>query len=253
MNKSIFNFKIVYDDGTEVDMHDLGLWVENFRIKAPPRKHDTESLEARDGEIYLGSKIEPRKISTSFSFECDDYEEFDHFRDEIYKTFLSLQEFYIIRDLQPNKRMRVAVDGDFDIDYLTLEDGEFSINLIMFDPLLESVDEVEYKFTSSSFTLNNLSDIPIDPRKHDLTISFVGNSTGLKIKNNRTQDTWEYEGTTTTSDTLVLNGIRPEKNNQSIVHACNRKVIKLDKGENQFTISNASNFEISFNFRFKYI
>ncbi|MCV5307201.1 phage tail family protein, partial [Escherichia coli] len=86
-----------------------------------------------------GTTLKDRKITSTISVEAFDFVDFDLVRDEIFRIFNPLEKFYIIRDLQPGKRMEVSVDNDFDIDYVTLEDGEFQIDFIIHSVFLESV------------------------------------------------------------------------------------------------------------------
>nr|BDD47230.1 hypothetical protein 4 [Bacillaceae bacterium] len=277
MDKSIFNFKIQYQDGKTIDLHeDKNLWVSSFRIFSPSPNHTTESVEGRNGSVYLGTTLEERKITATIMVEALDYKEFDLIRDELFNIFNPLNEFYIIRDLQPGKRMKVSVASDFDIDYLTLEDGEFDIEFIIHSVFLESIgttlepvtfdpsiiqfgqdlilDETMYTHTTTSFQIYNASNITIDPTEHDLKITYKGTSNNLKIKNLTTGDEWGHNGTSSTGDTIILDGIRSTKNGLSIFRDSNRKLITLAPKLNKFELTGTSgNFEISFDFRFLFL
>jgi phage-related protein len=271
--KSVFNFKIQYKDGTVIDLHeDKNIWVSSFRIPSPKPNHTTEKVDGRHGSVLLETLLDDRIVKAKFSVEAADSAEFDLLRDELFRIFNPLNKFHIIRDLQPGKRMEVSVDGDFDLDYLTLEDGEFELNFVMHSPYLESVittlnpvqldgymqmstpDVVNYQFSDSSFSVWNEGDIAVDPRAHEITISFIGASNGLTIRNLITGDVWMYSGTTAAEDTLVLDGIRTFKNGQSVFGQTNKKLITLAPGWNNFEITGATSpFEISFDFRFYYL
>lgn len=277
MNKSIFNFKIQYQDGTMVDLHeDKNLWVSSFRIISPSPEHTTETVEGANGSISLGTTLRERKATSKISFETIDPAEFDLFRDELFRIFNPLNKFYIIRDLQPGKRMEVSVANDFDIDYVTLEDGEFDIEFTIYSGFLESIgttlepitfdpnklrlpqglvlDETMFKHSTTSFEIYNLSDITIDPRECELKISYKGASTNLKIKNVTTGEEWAYTGTSNSGDTIVLDGIRSTKNGLSIHGNTNRKLISLLPKSNNFELTGTSGtFEITFDFRFLFL
>jgi phage-related protein len=276
MIKSIFNFKIQYQDGTIIDLHeDKNLWVSSFRILSSAPEHNTETVLGRHGAIYLGTTLKERKVTSRISIEATDYVDFDLLRDELFRIFNPLEKFYIIRDLQPGKRMEVSVTNEFDIDYETLEDGEFSIEFVIHSVFLESIgttqdpftfdsglwqvgqglvmDDMIYTHTTSTFSIYNAGDIPVDPNSLPLLITFAGASTNLKIKNVTTGDEWQYNGTTAAGDIIKLDGVQSFKNDISIFKDTNYQIIKLAKGWNDFQIEGASGaFSISFLFRFYY-
>jgi hypothetical protein len=276
IEKSIFNFKILYEDGKVLDLHkDKDLWVSSFRISSPDPEHITSTVEGKNGSNYHGTTLKDRKITSTISVEAWDYIDFDLARDEIFSIFNPLKKFYIIRDLQPAKRMLVSVNNSFEIDYDTLEDGEFSVEFVIHSVFLESVgttldemsfekekwqfgqglivDETKYIHSSNSFRIFNAGNIDVDPREFPLEITFKGNSNNLKIINKTTGDTLEYSGTTTNNDLFVIDRIRVFKNGLTVLGDTNRNLISLATGWNDFTIEGTTgSFEISFNFRFYY-
>jgi phage-related protein len=271
--KSVFNFKIQYKDGTVIDLHeDKNIWVSSFRIPSPKPNHTTEKVDGRHGSVLLETLLDDRIAKAKFSIEAVDSAELDLLRDELYRIFNPLIKFYIIRDLQPGKRMEVSVDGDFDLDYLTLEDGEFELNFVMHSPYMESVittlnpfqlegysqmstpEEVKYQFSETKFRVWNEGEITLDPSVQSLLILFEGVSSGLTISNLTTGDQWQYNGTTGEDDSIRLDGIRSFKNEVSIFGQTNRKLVTLVPGWNEFEITGATSpFEISFDFRFYYL
>lgn len=276
MDKSIFNFKIQYKDGKVIDLHeDKNLWVSSFRILSPSPDHVTEKIDGRHGSLLLETTLQERKIKASFTIEAVDAIDFDLFRDELFKIFNPLKKFYIIRDLQPRKRMEVSVSSEFDIDYLTLEDGEFSVDFVINSVFLESIgttldplvttydrwqvgqgligEDTKYIHSTNSFRIYNSGDVPVDPCVVPLNIKFKGTSNSLSIINETTGDVWKYNGITNVSDTIELKGIRSLKNGLSIFKDTNKKLISIDSGWNDFRITGATSpFEISFDFRFYY-
>jgi phage-related protein len=277
MDKSVFNFKIQYKDGSIIDLHEKNLWVSSFRILSPAPEHITETVEGRHGSVLLETRLKERLITTTIQVEAVDHIDFDLFRDELFKIFNPLEEVYIIRDLQPGKRMKVKVSNEFDIDYITLEDGEFSVDFVIYSVFLESVgttlspftfdaeiwqigqglieaNDLKYVHNTPSFRIYNAGDIDIDPRVMPLKIEFKGISTNLTITNATTGDTWQYTGTTQAGDTITLDGVRALKNGTSIFGATNRKLITIKPGWNDFTVTGATGaFTISFDFRFYYL
>lgn len=112
-------------------------------------------------------------------------------------------------------------------------------------------EDASYVHNTSTFRIYNGSDIPIDPRQIPLKIKYQGASDKLKIKNNTTGDEWQFNGTSSTNDTILLDGVRSLKNGLTIFGQTNRKLITLAEGWNDFSITGASgSFLISFDFRF---
>jgi hypothetical protein len=273
MSKSIFNFRIQYKDGTEIDLHeDKNIWVSSFRIFSSKPNHITEKIDGRHGSVLLETILEDKKVKARFSVEAVNPEEFDLLRDELFRIFNPLNKFYIIRDLQPGKRMEVSVENELDLNYITLEDGEFELDFVIHSTYLESVittlnpiqlegyaqmstpEEVKYRFSETTFRVWNEGEITLDPRVQSLVILFEGVSSGLTITNLTTGDEWQYVGNTTENDSIRLDGIRSFNNDFSIFGQTNRKLITLVPGWNEFEITGATNpFEISFDFRFYYL
>ncbi|RFB74445.1 phage tail family protein [Bacillus sp. AW] len=277
-NKSVFNFKIQYKNGKTlpIDLHNKNLWVESFQIFSPSPDHKTESIEGRHGSIYYGTTLKDRKITSTISIEAFDFVDFDLFRDEIFQMFNPLEKFYIIRDLQPGKRMEVSVDSEFDIDYETLEDGKFSIDFVIHSVFLESIgttmdsftfdsnlwqigqgliaEDTKYTHNTTSFRIYNAGDILIDPKNIPLKITYKGVSNNLSIKNVTTGDVWSYAGQTNNGNIIELNGVKSTKNGTSIFGATNWGLITLKSGWNDFVLTGtAGNFEIKFDFKFYYL
>jgi predicted phage tail component-like protein len=279
MEKSIFNFKIQYNDGSILDLHERGLWVSYFRIPSLKPTHNTEKIEGGFGSVLTDTTIEERLITTSIQIEADTYQELDSLRDELFEIFNPLESFYIIRDLQPNKRVKVKVSNEFDLEYITLEDGEIEVEFVIHSVFFESIGTtlhphssgdltqvkklnfgdppIQYSFHNTNrFWVWNDSTVPIDPTQHEMEIIFKGESSNLRIKNLTTNEEWSYTGNTVDSDVLMIDGIRSYINDEtnSIFGQTNKKLISLNKGWNEFEIITGvdSDFTTEFDFRFYY-
>lgn len=263
-------------DGTIIDMHEKNLWVSSFQISAPAPNHQMEEIDGRHGELKLGTTLQSRKIKAQLTVEATDYISFDLFRDELFTIFNPLEDFYIIRDLQPAKRLKVSVSNHSDLEYVFLELGEMEIEFVIHSTFIESIgttlnpltfDEEKWQTGQGllleepiyvhqnvlSFQIFNAGDIVVDPCEFPLKIEFKGESTNLQIKNTTTGDMWQYNGSTTENDTLSIDGIKSLKNGISVFKDTNKKLIKIDKGWNEFMITGASEFLITFDFRFYYL
>lgn len=151
--KSPYNFLIEYEDGSAVDMDMLGLWVESFHIRSPDVERTYIEIPNRDGAQLATTRIKIRKVVISFQIEANSLEELDTLKHDIYRIFFEVEEFKIIRDITPNKYIHVVQDGEYDIENITPEDGELSIELTMLDPVING-DESTIPITDG-YIFNN--------------------------------------------------------------------------------------------------
>ncbi|KZR58364.1 phage tail domain-containing protein [Pseudobacillus badius] len=144
MEKSVFNFKVDKGNGDVMDLHSLDFWVESFRIGSHVPKHELAEIEGAHGMRSLGTTLGARKILSTIKVWSDKPGDFDLLRDQIYDIFNPLFPFYIIRDLQPTKRMGVIIPSGFELDYDTCSDGFFDIEFLMLMPYFEAVEKTVF-------------------------------------------------------------------------------------------------------------
>ena len=115
----------------------------------------------------------------------------------------------------------------------------------------EPLDRPQYKFTTNHFTVDNTSDVRIDPerRGHPFVLTLEGSSNGnMKITNKTTGEYVGRIGASTGKDSThektnfsgkwVLNGVRKTLNGKSDNMHCTSGVLTLAKGPNEFQIDN---------------
>lgn len=111
-----------------------------------------------------------------------------------------------------------------------------------------------YTFNSNIFNVLNGGNVKIDPRCMPLKITLKGTfSSSVTIRNNTTGEVFTYNGSLTSSDTLILNGVSYLKNGAHITGSTNKKLISLAKGNNSFSITGGTVTSISFEFPFYYL
>lgn len=271
--KSQHNFKVIRQNGEEYDLSELGILTNSFIIDAPITKHYRDVIGGRDGFVDNGTTYDGRTMRARCTMIANDFLDYDLLRNEIFKLFDSKESFYIVRDSEPGKRWLVKYDGTYSMARLTDVLGEFEIPFISPSAYAESIgttldpktfgvglwqvgqgliaDETMYTHTTNSFSIYNVGDVEINPRFIPLAIIYQGASENLKLRNETNGTEWQYTGTTVSTDTITLDGIRSLKNGVSIFGDTNRKLITLEKGRNDFTLTGASgSFSISFDFRF---
>ena len=266
-------------NGEVFNTADYGLKFKTFNISPPVASNQSDTVRGRDGSIDQGTQYDPRTIEAEADFWAEDYYDYPLLRNEIFKLFQSKEAFYVTDTREPAKRWLVKVDGGYDVEQVTPWKGELGIEFITVDqPFAESigtslnprrfdeeiwqigqglVDEVQdtdYIHSTTSFQIYNSSDIIVDPRVHEIKITFSGISNNLAITNATTGDVFTYSGSTSEGDTIELDGIKMLKNGQSIFRDTNHGLITLAPGYNDFLISGANDgdFEITFEFRFYY-
>lgn len=267
--------KIIRKNGDEhIVGEETGFKIRDFVVESPVPRYEQESLYGLDGYLDTGAEYEPRRLSALLQFYSYDKLDYPLKRNEIFRIFASKEQFYLIDSYEAGKRWLVRADG-FRPEQLTGTAGEFDITFqsssayaeslgTTLDPLTFDVelwqigqgltlDSSSYIKNTNTFTINNIGDRTINPRFLPLVIKFEGASTNLQIKNLTTLDFWKYTGTTTSGQSIILDGVKMWKQGVSIVRDTNKKIITLAPGINEFEIIGASSFVITFEHRFYYI
>jgi predicted phage tail component-like protein len=156
--KSEYNFKIQYPDGSIVDMHEIGLWIESFRIYSPNIERTLIELAGRPGALQVSSRITSRKIKIVFQIEESTAKAYDDFKHKIFSIFCHENEYKIIRDISPDTTLLAAQEGEYDIENITPTDGEFEITLIMLDPYKYG-EEITIPDSPNTITNNGFAEI----------------------------------------------------------------------------------------------
>ncbi|OLS39144.1 phage tail domain-containing protein [Bacillus sp. MRMR6] len=257
------NLVIERKNGEQIDFEESGIKTLDFVIDAPEPIHETEVIEGADGLIDLGTTYGPRKMRGSFYYEAESISEYALKRNEAFRLFLTRESVYLIDSREPEKRWLVKSSG-FSPKQVN-KYGFFEVEFGSFLPWAESIETTlemsvaqisgnkiqKYKHATSTFEIFNAGSQAVNPRRMLLLITYKGTSTNLAIKNLTTSDEWNFTGTTTTNDTIILDGIRATKNGLSIFRDSNRKLINIAPGWNEFQLVGAAGtFEISFEFRF---
>mgnify|MGYP000874979242 CR=1 FL=1 len=261
---------IIYNaDGILTDIEDHKLTCLGYNIPSPQITYERESADGQDGDVIIDAKYENRSIAVEFLYKASDIVEFHYIKSIIYRLFAKKDPFYITFRKEPARRWLVRLDTSFELVPTTPNVGSFTVYFISSSPFAESLgstlnpsdyfqirssDPVEYAFNHSSFSVWNDGDASIDPRQHYLKIEYKGASTNLVIRNLTNGTEWRYNGSSSSSDIFVLDGVKSFKNGFSVFGNTNRKLIKLEPGLNDFELFGvAEPFEISFDFRFLYI
>lgn len=232
---------------------------------------DFETLEERafdlftDLEPYYLYKAIPTKQSTMYGFELPGKEwgrELDFMPSEV--AFLHGKRYFVVNSDMSEIEQK-GLTGKFTVEletYLlpyaessaTLKELKlWDINKWQWNQGLTWDDELQYRFTSNNFTLKNFGNVKVDPRESELKITIKATTSSyLEIKNVTTDELFRFNGTLSTSDTLILNGIHSYKNGVNAILNTNKKLLTLAPGNNVFSVTGGTIQSIEFDFRFLY-
>ncbi len=262
--------RIKYDTESIIALHS--------NVATPSYDYVVEEVE-NGRRVVLDKNLNPRSINIRFLLKAFDFHDTYLLRDELYQFLSSNDELYFHESALPHKRWKVILNGEvmgekgyshasYDISLkavngfaetlgtsLDLQNRkEWDVNLWSWGMGLEWDKEYRYEHSSNTFTIENIGNLVIDPREHELEITIkAAASSYLEIRNDTTGDIYRYNGSLTTNDVLVLKGIRSLKNGISVFKNTNKKLLTLGIGSNQFTVTGGTIKSISFNFRFLYM
>ncbi|UTR05447.1 phage tail family protein [Alkalihalobacillus sp. LMS6] len=264
------------------DCHELGYLTRKFLPQSlQQRQQRQEAVGSANGHIYIpqATSYDGRLIDWDLLIKGVNYQHFLLKRTEFLSLICGKDEFYAYTKYEPNKLWKVTVPNAFQIPNIahyageaqlilessssyaysrgTLDDRfdfsgiwQFGMNI----PVMP--DEIKYKHQTRRFTIWNLGHAEINPVRmnEDLKIIYQGASNGLRITNETTQTSWQYNGSTSSNDRVVIEDVFSYKNSQTIFPDTNKSVLTLAQGANQITLTGTSGaFEIAFDFPFLFI
>ena len=260
-------------DGTAYKLSDYYVKIIDVIVPSVDDVLTSDYVEGGKGIIPLGTRTDRAPIKVYFDFRAIDRDHFFSLRNDIFKILRGKEWFYLIDNVEPHRRWKV-VCRSFEPQRIW-SIGRQTVEFPLISPYAESTNDTSvpiewgqgwywgqglewgsdsYTYTTSDFIIKNYGDEEVDPRFMDLKITFKGASNNLRIRNLTTGDDWQYSGTTTANDTIIIDGIRSTKNSLSIVRETNRKLISLAIGDNNMRITGTSGpFTISVEFRFPYV
>ena len=237
-------------DGTEIDIADYGLGVEDYNIPSVEIEHQTALVDGLDNYIVTQTKFTGRTISVVFCYVADDYANYVLLRRRLNGLFARKEPFYIKFKDDSSIRWMVRLASQFVTEKELETVGSMSIDFRCEKLYAESVTASNYTFNTVNFIVKNTGTETIDPRESQLDITLKGVfAKQVKMTNKTTGDVFIFTGALTANDTLKLTGIRTLKNNVSVLKNTNKKLITLNPGDNNFTVEGGTITSIVFNFR----
>lgn len=263
-------------NGDVIDLEQYGVFMTDFLPASLEYEHAFSVIQGRAGNIDNGSTYGPRTIKARFYMKAPSVETYAMARDRVYKLLNSIEPYYIIESRTPWKRRRVKLNAPFSMDqtrmYGFFEVEWVTVGIPFAESRLTSTESKEWQdsgwswgsgiqwgesmnvFDTTSFTVHNAGDVEVNPIYAMLDVEYVGASSNLYIVNNTNGSNSRYSLTSDSNDVIRFSGIRATKNGESIIADSNRRLIRLEPGDNNFTVTGTSGpFTLSFDFRYLYV
>lgn len=268
---------IELQDGSRIDTYEHSMRRLFHYIPSITVEHQREAVDGRRGLVVTDSSFTERMITVEFIYESYDIEDFYLLRDELNAIFARDDWFYIIFKNEPYKKYKVRMNGSinlppnmfmeqFQVEFLCDDiyalsiyptskfKKEWDIDMFAWNNSITWDEEPQYNFNTNHFQVYNLGTTDVDPRQDYLKITLEGMFTSqVVIINNTTGETYTCNTSLSSGDKLVLDGIKSTKNGQSVFRHTNKRLLKLRRGINDFTISGGVVTNISFDFNFLYL
>lgn len=263
-------------DGTIYNLGKMGFGVVSFNPPSANWQHTWQQVGKYHASL-TNSEVQQTTIPLVLdAFATDNYD-MELQRLMLRQIFMSDEYFYVISMRTPYLRWKCVADafGITQLDnYHKLK--SVSISLLCIDGFAESTAttqtpftyeaeswgigenlpngiDLPYMFTTPSFKAYNASIIPLRAEEHPVTITFQGVvASSLSIENVTTGQIFTLSRALTASDSLILKGLVPIVNGSQDYGASNHAYLDLAVGWNEFKITGASNFKISFDTHFYY-
>lgn len=250
----------------------------NVKHSSPEIEYNNLSFISDDGERESNnSTFNPFNIEMRFIISYSNQFNKRLIFSEIL-TFLSdKKSYYLVHDYMPGKKYCVQFEG-YEEEEKFLRYSIVNFRFKVFKGYSESIEstlceqditnqkwqfsqglipeDYQYTFDKNKFSVFNLGDFTIDPRKkHNLKIKLTGRSEGdVTIFNQTTGERFIFKNKLSKEqkDELTIESIHCYKNGVISNISTNGELITLVPGENKFLIENVSQVKISFDTRFLY-
>lgn len=233
-----------------------------------------------DGSQFNTATYGKNVINANFWVHFNDYYEYTLVKHDIYKLFMSKNIMRIRTDAEP-AIVKYVRAGNFEITPWEngAEDALFTIpfdnpsglkyslgnsnDLMTYDSELWQVGmnlpngkDLKYQFIDqTNFQVYNASDMTIDPyiQHHQLKIVIKHNGGAFGITNKTTGDLYRFNGSMSSNDTLMIDGINSYLNGKIVDNQTNYGYLTLAEGYNDIQITGVYDMDILFSFPFIYI
>lgn len=232
--------------------------------------------KGRDGVMVGKPSFGPYKLILRFFYAGIDLQDYNLFKHKLRGILFRRDPFYIVHSDMPGKKYAVYCEensitdighkyGTFEVSFnvfkgfseslKTTLDTDFLTDNWQFEDGLITDRDISYSHKSKGFQIWNGSNDIIDPLDHRLIIKIKADApNGFYMINHMTGERFEYYGSLTKSQTLILKGVHPIIGSSRVGFNTNFNWITLEKGMNNIEIDgkNVSNVSAEFDFNFVY-
>nr|WP_153381930.1 phage tail domain-containing protein [Companilactobacillus mishanensis] len=265
-------------DGTTYNLDDLGIRVISFDPPSPNYQFTYTQIHETKATL-TDTQIQQTTAPLVVQLKAKDVYDYELMRQRLLKIFASYESFYVINMRIPTIRWNVRAEA-FDVprlsnfwftqpitinlDYpegfaesvLNTSDDEFKVpnaNLSLGLDIPRDKD-ISYHFSNQSdFEIWNLGHIPLKADERPVLFEFKGEvGSQLVIKNKTTNQTFEFNRSLNSGNSLQIYGMKPVVDGVSAFQDSNHEFLDLAVGKNDFSISGASNWSLYITTRFYY-
>lgn len=270
------NIFVQRQDGTLYDLGKLGFRVVSFDPPSPNWQHTYQQV-GKYGAQLTNSEVQQTTIPLVLDGMANDNYDLEMQRLKLRRIFTSDKFFYVISLRMPYLRWKVVAEA-FTMPQLSSFHRlkAISISLDCIDGYAETTattttpfkydtaswglgdhipndEDVEYSFNASEFKVYNGSLIPLLADDRPATITFKGVvAKSLTIANQSNGQTFVLNRALKATDTFVLKGMVPLVNGTQVYAQTNHVYLDISRGWNNFKVTGATDFTISFDTRFYY-
>lgn len=264
------------DDTIEHEISELipGIEAQGITHQSPQLTPLVHQIAGSDGELVYPSYYAPSTVQAKFLLRGNDVYDYKLMASQLFRVLYSREPIQIHDEVEPYIVYCVIVkpftitpfnftDSQITVDFInpsgyrkSIVNSDAITNDMAIGMNIPSNASLQYHFNSNSFNIYNPSDVVIDPYiyRHQLIVKIKCNGKpNITNQTNNTSFAINGGNNLTTDNTLVLNGIDSLLDGHPYGLNTNMGYLKLEKGNNQISISGATDIDITFSFPFLYL
>lgn len=254
--------KIIDEDGSKnVGEHINGFIYLEAKTSYPVSVNDNLTVKGVDGELPSVATFAPFNLVIKFGLDGIDEQDINLIEMKIRRLFFKRNPYYIVTSDNPGIKYEVG-NPDINPDYTDFSSARFEMTFSVFKGYSESLDDtsqfsllngrwqfeagvlatedVHYTHDHTAFRIYNGSSDTINPIMHHFLkiVIHADAPNGLKIRNETTDDEFEYKEPLNYANNLTINGVHPFLDHKERVGKyTNFEWLTLAPGYNQIVIT----------------
>lgn len=245
---------------------------------SPQVVNNYQQLAAVDGQQFISESYDKRTMNEKFSLDFMDYEDLQLAKHKLYNLLFGSRQLIRIRHSTNMAKVYFAYPMTADVAPISPGANVATFTIPFENPSgywfsifrSDTVKDFngggtgygmnylgnnpgDYHFNSMNFIVYNPSDVAIDPyyQHHDMKVLIRFSGSKCKIKN--TTNNSSLEITKSQSGVITYDGVNCYVDNNNINNDTDFGTITLERGNNNFQITECSSVDITFSFPFIYL